>query len=103
MLQQGTWVWCPNKRKAYLRGHLYLSEVAFAGIPNQSILVQDAFPQTKGDATYPHSSIVKVIERHVELETDAMEADNAISPISQQPIILPAVAPATEVIVPTMP
>ena len=70
---QGTLIWMPNDRKALVRGHLYLEPVEYVGIPNQLLMVEDAAVSAKGAVTYPHPSIVKVIERHVEME--CAEAD----------------------------
>ena len=90
--EQGTWVWCPNKRTAYLRGHLYLTPVEYAGIPNQSMMVEeDTTLQAKGDAIYPHPSIVKFIERHVELENvkaDVIDTGVKLAPNSSVPSII---------------
>ena len=102
---QGTWIWNPNKRTAYLRGNIYLNSVKYPGIPNQSMMVQDDIPHTKGEMSYPDASIVKFIERHVDLEcanVDKMDVSIAdcdsadiISPMSVQhndPVDMPVAA-----------
>jgi hypothetical protein len=89
------WVWCPNKHKAYLRGYLYIDAVQYAGIPNQNMVIQDAPVQIKGDATYPHSSIVALIERGVELENaeaDVMQVDKEFASAPGEPISLTLVS-----------
>ena len=80
-----TWIWMPSIQKALKRGHLYLEAVQYDGIPNQSMLVADTVEDvdvsTKGAATYPHASIVKLIERHIEMEcaeADEMELSKAL-------------------------
>jgi len=58
--------------------------VIYDGIQNQSLMIEDA-GSSKGAMTYPHPSIVKFIERHVEMEcaeADKMElggtSDNSV-------------------------
>ena len=90
--EKGTWVWSPNRRKAFLRGHLYITPVDYVGIPNQSMMVEEDAVPSKGGITYPHSSIVKFIERHVEMDhavADKMETTLKVD--SAVPVVLPEV------------
>jgi hypothetical protein len=91
---QGVWVWYPGTRKALKRGHLYVRPVIYDGIQNQSLMIEDA-GSSKGAMTYPHPSIVKFIERHVEMEcaeADKMElsgtGDTPVSPKSTKADVL---------------
>ena len=98
---QGAWIWLPSEHKAFLRGHLYLNPVQYVGIPNQSLMIQQV--TDAGNKTYPHSSIVKFIDRHVELEcAEANEmqcADPLVSAV-RFPLSIPTTAvdkPATAI------
>ena len=83
--EKGTWVWSPSRHKALLRGHLYLKPVDYVGIPNQSMMVEEDAVQSKGSVTYPHSSIVKFIDRHVEM--DHVEAEKMETALNVDPVV----------------
>ena len=90
---EGVWVWFPGTRKALIRGHLYVEPVIYDGIQNQSLMIEDVAEEdavsSKGAITYPHPSIVKFIERRVDMEcAEADKMDLTIAddtPVSLKP------------------
>ena len=61
-----TWIWLPSINKALLRGYLDIHPIV-CGAPNQSTLVYEG-PIAQGNTTYPHSSIIKLIDHHIDTD-----------------------------------
>lgn len=79
----GTWVWCPKTAKAYLRGNKHIAAVEYSEMPNQSKVQYRTIPEDHANATYPDSSIVKLINRHAQDSRKAVSVIHEKSTISQ--------------------
>jgi hypothetical protein len=62
-----TWVWIPSMHTAILRGYQDIHPQPYPGVPNQSIVVHEG-PIAHGNKTYPHLSIIKLIDDHIDMD-----------------------------------
>ena len=80
----GTWVWCPQTLKGFLRGNKDIEAVEYSEMPNQSKAQYHPTAQNRytyyTNPTHPDPSIVKLIHRYAQMDNSASTTVSTIVP-----------------------
>ena len=99
---QGTWCYCPHPdvEKAYLRDHTNIQPLQFKDIPN--VHTAHYLPNQSTHPTYPASSILKFIDKHIDMQSTPaipiLEEKNIAKPMEvdaeqEMPLTIPISTP----------